>query len=115
MNKLLTLVATLAATTLVPATAALAEYTFSDERSHCVAHLTADDPDSYITLRSGPGKKYEDIGYGLVGDFVYILKADGPRGNARGDGEGYNWFRVGFPDSGAQGWIREDLLHLDCN
>lgn len=114
MNKLITLLATVAATTLISATAALAEYTLSGERTQCSAYLTADDPDSEITLRAGPGTDYEDLGYGLVGDFVYILNADGPRGHAMQDRNGYSWFRVGFPESGQKGWIREDLLRIHC-
>ncbi len=72
MNKFLTLLATVVATSIVPATAAFAEPTFPD-RSHCDANLTANDPNSRITLRSGPGTDYRNLGYGLVGDRVYVL------------------------------------------
>ncbi|MGB7059785.1 MAG: SH3 domain-containing protein [Geitlerinemataceae cyanobacterium] len=113
MNKFLTLLATVVATSIVPATAAFAEPTFPD-RSHCDANLTANDPNSRITLRSGPGTDYRNLGYGLVGDRVYVLTNIPPELDYEFDRYGYGWYRIGFPDSGAEGWIREDLLSVDC-
>lgn len=114
MNKFIALLATTVATTIVPATAAFAQHTFPGERSHCDAILSADDPNSQITLRSGPGTDYRDLGYGLVGDRVYVLASPPPNIDYETDRNGYGWYRVGFPGSGAEGWIRADLLRLDC-
>lgn len=114
MNKLIALLATVAATTIIPATAVFAQSTFPGERSQCDAVLAARDPNSHITLRSGPGTNYRNLGYGLVGDRVYVLTDQPPELDYAIDRDGYGWYRVGFPNSGADGWIREDLLRLEC-
>lgn len=97
-------------------TAAIAQsQPFGREQSHCTANLTAHDHQARITLRSGPGTTYRSLGYGLVGDFVYILTSDGPpEVDAQVDHQGNTWFRVGFPASGAKGWIRADFLARRC-
>ena len=98
----------------IPATAALAQHTFPGDRSHCVATLTANNPNSRINLRSGAGTNYRYLGYGLVGDNVYVLTNRPPEYDYEFDNQGYGWIRVGFPVSGAQGWIREDFLNVEC-
>jgi uncharacterized protein YgiM (DUF1202 family) len=91
-----------------------AQYTFPRERSQCDAILTAVDSNSHINLRSGPGTNYRSLGYGLVGDRVYLLTNIPPELDSHQDAQGYFWYRVGFPNSGAKGWIREDLMKRQC-
>ncbi len=67
--------------------------------------LTADDPDSQINLRSTPTASGKRLGYGLVGDRVEV--AD------KTTAEGYDWYKVRFPKSGAKGWIRGDFVSVD--
>jgi hypothetical protein len=101
-------------TLAIPAAIAQAQ-PFGREQSHCTANLTARDRQTQITLRSGPGTTYRSLGYGLVGDFVYLLTSVGPpEVDAQVDHQGNTWFRVGFPNSGAKGWIREDFLNRRC-
>ena len=57
-----------------------------------------------INVRSGPSTSADSPHYGIAGDPVQIL------GNARGP-QGYDWYRVVF-ESGAEGWVREDLILL---
>ncbi|MFL9458989.1 hypothetical protein AB0758_49460 [Tolypothrix bouteillei VB521301_2] len=92
----------------------LAQHTFGNQRSHCQATLIGSERNTRITLRSGPGTNYSSRGYGLVGDRVYVLTATAPELDYEKDKQGYGWHRVGFPKSGATGWIREDLLRLKC-
>lgn len=58
---------------------------------------------SRINVRSGPGTNYRIKHYGLNGDQVEIF--DISDGN-----DGYSWYHLGFVESGAEGWVREDLL-----
>ncbi|MGB7443387.1 MAG: hypothetical protein WA919_20170 [Coleofasciculaceae cyanobacterium] len=113
MKRVIFYLATAAAITL-PTTTAFAQHTFPSERSHCRATLTASNPNSRITLRSGAGTNYRSLGYGLAGDNVYVLTATPPEPDYKKDRFGYGWHRVGFPVSGAKGWIREDLLDVEC-
>lgn len=80
----------------------------------CIGILTASNPNARITLRSGPGVNYRSLGYGLVNDRVKLLATYPPEPDLAEDGQGYNWYRVHFPVSSAKGWIREDLLRLQC-
>lgn len=113
-TKLLGLM-TVAALVTLPVKAAFGDYTFAGERHPtCIAILTANNPNARITLRSGPGVNYRSLGYGLVSDRVYILASSPPEPDYAQDRQGYNWYRVGFPVSGAKGWIREDLLSWRC-
>jgi hypothetical protein len=65
--------------------------------------LHANDPDSRIFLRSSPSTSASKKGYGLVGDRVKALTTT--------EGQnGYIWYKVRFPESGATGWIRGDLI-----
>jgi len=86
----------------------------SRQRSICTATLIADSPSARINLRSGAGTNYKNQGYGLVGDFVYILSNSPPEADYREDSQGYIWYRVEFPKSKAMGWIRQDFLRLKC-
>jgi len=57
-----------------------------------------------INVRSSPSTSADSPHYGVGGDPIQIL--DATRG-----GDGYNWYRVAF-ESGAEGWVREDLMQL---
>ncbi|WP_204104696.1 MULTISPECIES: SH3 domain-containing protein [Spirulina sp. CCY15215] len=103
-----------AVTILSASTVVLAQHTFPRERSHCSATLVANDPGSRITLRANPGTNSRSLGYGLVGDRIYVLTLSPPELDYATDRQGYTWYRVGFPGSGAKGWIREDFLRLRC-
>jgi serine/threonine protein kinase, bacterial len=59
-----------------------------------------------INIRSGPGTKYSSPHVAYSGDRVTVGES------VQGD-EGYTWFRVYFPQSGADGWIAKQLLDLD--
>ncbi|MEP0811624.1 SH3 domain-containing protein [Coleofasciculus sp. FACHB-SPT9] len=98
----------------IPTPAVLAQYTFGNERSQCRATLTANEPNSRITLRSGAGSNYKSLGYGLAGDRVQVLTVSPPEVDYEQDGQGNGWYRIGFPRSGAKGWIREDFLRVQC-
>ncbi|GAB4232426.1 MAG: hypothetical protein Kow00121_60520 [Elainellaceae cyanobacterium] len=67
--------------------------------------LTATDPGSQINVRSTPSLNASAPHYGLVGDRVWITRAE------RHDG--YNWYFVGFPDTNATGWVRGDFVDVD--
>lgn len=107
----------LAATTTaisIQTSAVFAQNTFPNERSQCQATLTASEPNSRITLRSGPELNYKSLGYGIVGDRVQVLTLSPPEVDYEKDRQGNGWYRVGFPRSGAKGWIREDFLRVQC-
>ena len=91
-----------------------AQYDFREQQSLCTATLIANNPNARITLRSGPGTNFKSLGYGLVGDYIYILSTTPPEADYAEDRQGYLWYRVGFPRSGAQGWMREDFLKKFC-
>jgi hypothetical protein len=87
------------------------------EWSHCRATLTGETPGSRINLRSGPSINYQQEGYGLVGDLVVILRESGGTHfdlAAAKDRLGSSWYRVGFSESGARGWVREDFVTIEC-
>jgi hypothetical protein len=88
-----------------------------NEMSYCMATLTAQDSGSRINLRSGPGTNFQQQGYGLVGDRVHILRKPGsrdPQNLAVAENQGAIWYKVGFPISGARGWIHGDFLSPEC-
>lgn len=66
-------------------------------------YLHASNPDARIMLRSRPTISSPDRGYGLVGDKVKVL--DTTQGS-----DNFTWYKVRFPESGAVGWIRGDLV-----
>ncbi len=68
------------------------------------AQLIANQPESRINLRSGPGTSFAAKGYGLVGDPVQLL-----RSTTASDG---TWYYVRFEQSGAEGWIRSDFINV---
>ncbi len=59
-------------------------------------------------IRSGPGTDYQSNHIAYPGDRVRILE----RGS---DSGGYTWYKVYFPESGADGWIAGQLLRIDQN
>jgi serine/threonine protein kinase, bacterial len=59
-------------------------------------------------IRSGPGTDYKSNHIAYPGNRVRILE----RGN---DSGGYTWYKVYFPESGADGWIAGQLLRIDQN
>lgn len=108
------LIATTTAGICIPIAAVVAQHSFGNETSHCRATLIGNEPNSRVTLRSGPGANYKSLGYGLVGDRVLVLTVTAPEVDYEKDNQGKGWYRVGFPRSGAQGWIREDFLRVQC-
>jgi hypothetical protein len=60
-----------------------AQLVSSQQHSICTATLTAQSSSAEINLRSGPGTNYKSRGYGLVGDFVYILSNSPPEADYR--------------------------------
>ena len=115
MKKAIFSIALAAATATLGASSALAHDAFGNEHFQCHATLTAINPNAQITLRSGPGTDYSSLGYGLVGDEVAVLTVAPPEMDYEIDRFGYGWYRVGFDESGAKGWIREDLLNVTCD
>ncbi|GAB4198660.1 MAG: hypothetical protein Fur006_48690 [Coleofasciculaceae cyanobacterium] len=67
--------------------------------------MTATNPKSRINLRSSPSTTSKRLGYGTVGDRVQIIE------QKKGT-DGSTWYRVQFPRSGTQGWIRKDLVKV---
>jgi serine/threonine-protein kinase len=57
-------------------------------------------------IRSGPGTSFEVRHIAYPGDRVQILES-------RQDAGGYLWYRVFFPNSGAEGWIAAQLVKPD--
>jgi hypothetical protein len=82
--------------------------------SYCSTYLTSWDQGSPINLRQGPSTGYQIQHYGYGGDWVDILNANNnPNQWMSGqDSQGYLWYQVGFPSSGAYGWVRADFLQL---
>lgn len=57
-------------------------------------------------IRSGPGTGYDVEHLAYPGDRITI------RETAKDDG-GYTWYKVYFPESGAEGWIASQLVNKD--
>ena len=91
-----------------------AQYPQGAEKTFCVAELRSQDRQAQINLRSGPGTDRTIAGYGVPGDLVHILGSRPPEPDASKDSQGFLWYRVGFPHSGAVGWMRSDLLERYC-
>ena len=62
-------------------------------------------PGSRVNIRQSPLTSASVKHYGMGGDRVNILSQT----NAP---DGYRWYSVEFPSSGARGWIRGDLLSV---
>lgn len=56
-----------------------------------------------INVRTGPGTNYDVQHYGLKGDRITIL-------NQAWGKDGCQWWYLRFNESGAKGWVREDLV-----
>ncbi len=106
------------ATLMLSAAPASAQSKIPDsEMSYCAATLIGKTSGSRINLRSGPSRNYQEQGYGVVGDSVHILKKLGgtPQDLAAAkDTQGSTWYRVGFPKSGARGWVHQDFIRAEC-
>lgn len=61
-----------------------------------------------INIREAPSTSSSIRHYGLGGDRVTIL-------NQTNAPDGYRWYFVEFPNSGARGWVRGDLLRVGGN
>ena len=87
----------------------------SQSQTGCDVKLRSSSPGARINVRSGPGTQYSSPHYGVAGDRVVVLRGNSVDGNVDGfaiasDRQGYQWVKVKFSKSGAQGWIRRDLL-----
>lgn len=67
------------------------------------AQIVGRAPGSQVNVRSAPSVNAPSPSYGLVGDRVEVLN------DTRGD-DGFTWYYVRFPGSGAEGWIRGDFI-----
>lgn len=68
--------------------------------------LVSSESRSPINVRDGANRRAYARHIGYAGDPVVILaKAC--------DGEGFNWYRVQFRQSGAKGWVRGDFVRDD--
>jgi hypothetical protein len=65
--------------------------------------LFASDPSSPINIRSGAGTSNEVLHFGYAGDTVEVV-------NRVSGADGYEWFNIRFPQSGAMGWVRGDFI-----
>lgn len=63
-------------------------------------------PDSKANIRDEPSTNSRIRHYGVGGDQVNIL-------NQTNAPDGFTWYFIEFPNSGARGWIRGDLLALN--
>jgi Excalibur calcium-binding domain/Bacterial SH3 domain len=69
------------------------------------AILVGSEPGSRVNVRDGAGTSYYARHYGLVGDRVSVLASTR-------SGDGYTWYQIQFPASGAIGWVRGDFVQL---
>jgi hypothetical protein len=72
------------------------------------ASLSARNAESWINVRSNPSVDASVNHYGRVGDRVDTLRQTQTS-------DGYIWYYVAFANTGAEGWVREDLLTLENN
>lgn len=91
---------------------------FSGQQSYCWATLSAEEDDVQIHVNAGPGPDYDTLSYHEVGETAWLLRApeeDDPRVlDTAEDGNGLTWYRVGFPETAEEGWLREDLMMPQC-
>ena len=57
-------------------------------------------------IRSGPGITYDKVHEAFPGDRVVIT-------DTSQDSDGYTWYKISFPESGAEGWIAAQLVKKD--
>ena len=57
-------------------------------------------------IRSGPGITYDKVREAFPGDRVVIT-------DTSQDSDGYTWYKISFPESGAEGWIAAQLVQRD--
>ena len=69
------------------------------------AVLTATNPKSQINFRSTPSTSSKRLGYGKVGERVQVIEQ-------KAGADGSTWYKVRFPRSGTQGWIRKDFIKV---
>lgn len=69
------------------------------------AVLQATEVGSKINIRSSPSTESSSPHYGLSGDKVEVQR------QTKGK-DGYTWYYVKFPRSGATGWVRSDLIRI---
>jgi hypothetical protein len=69
------------------------------------AVLSGSEPGSRVNVRSAPSTTSSSPHYGIVGDRVETLR------QTQGS-DGYTWYYVRFVQSGAEGWVRGDLIQL---
>ena len=69
------------------------------------ARIIGAEPGSRVNVREAPSTNAPSPHFGLVGDRVTILDQITGR-------DGYTWYYVEFPSSGAQGWIRGDFIQV---
>jgi Bacterial SH3 domain len=65
--------------------------------------LISSEPGSAINIRAGVGTSSEILHLGYSGDRVEIL-------NQVTGTDGYRWYNIRFPQSGATGWVRGDFI-----
>ncbi|MGI2908485.1 SH3 domain-containing protein [Tolypothrix sp. VBCCA 56010] len=71
------------------------------------AILSAKDSGSRINVRSAPTTESSSPHYGLSGD-IEVLRQTKAK-------DGYTWYYVKFYQSGAEGWVRADLIRISSN
>lgn len=57
-------------------------------------------------IRSGPGTDYDVRHTAYPGDRIRVIGQSNDRG-------GYSWYKIYFPQSGAEGWIGSQLVQVD--
>ncbi|MGD1898236.1 MAG: SH3 domain-containing protein [Phormidesmis sp.] len=57
-------------------------------------------------IRSGPGTNYSTAHVAYPGDRIIVQ-------DSAQDSGGYTWYKVSFPESGAEGWIASQLVNRD--
>jgi SH3-like domain-containing protein len=89
-------------------------YSSADDTTYCSTTLQANDSQSRINLREGPGTNYAIRHYGRAGDWVDFLSSNGDPNEwlREQDKNGSTWYQVGFPKSRAYGWVRADFVQL---
>jgi hypothetical protein len=71
--------------------------------NNSMARLISSEPGSAINIRAGVGTSAEVLHLGYGGDRVEVL-------NQVSGGDGFRWYNIRFPQSGATGWVRGDFI-----